>query len=101
MAQEEETTRILTLEFPMTKIKGTLAFHMSKSALGPDGKHSYTEMKLILPLDYQDWLFLEHSADAGYMVTITPIMQPLPMDDENQCQLPIDPDGPAEATDAH
>ena len=83
----------VSLTFEEVKIKGSLPFHGSKKPLGPEEKHTYTEMKLVLPLDYQDWLLLEHSSEEGYMVVIQPVKQPLPLDDQGNTEWDIPGNG--------
>ncbi len=48
----------------------------------PGGPQPHTSIKLAFPISLEDYLLLTGSRAAGYTVTITPIKQPLPQDDE-------------------
>ena len=85
MADTESTQEMpknaRALTFDNVKLKGKMSWEAE-----PGGPSPTTAMKFILPVDVMDFLFLSASRSVGYQVTITPIKQPLPMDDEGVAQ---------------
>ena len=51
----------------------------------PGGEiYSYMTLRLELPVSYREYLPIAGSADSGLQLQITPIRQPLPLEDRQQ-----------------